>query len=145
MSVWTSIWVVHIVQVPSYPHQSTGQYFDPDHNFFLPNPCHHSLSSSHLKMAVFWGVAPYSLVILMMEAASSSEMSVSFYQTTWHNISEDSHLHAHHCEILNLIFSCHWMCYLISAVERSFYNETHSTYCSDFSHFSGYLRHPHSA
>jgi hypothetical protein len=29
---------------------------------------------------------------LMMEAASTSEISVNFYQTTWHN-TEDSHLH----------------------------------------------------
>jgi hypothetical protein len=32
------------------------------------------------------------LIALMMEAASTSETSVSFYQTTWSNIPEDSHL-----------------------------------------------------
>jgi hypothetical protein len=32
------------------------------------------------------------LIILMMEAASTSEMSVNFYQTTWCNIPEDIHL-----------------------------------------------------
>jgi hypothetical protein len=32
-------------------------------------------------------------ITLMMEVASTSEMSVNFYQTTWHNNPEDSHLH----------------------------------------------------
>jgi hypothetical protein len=36
----------------------------------------------------------------MMEAASTSEMSVIFYQTTQRNNPEDSHLHAHHYENL---------------------------------------------
>jgi hypothetical protein len=31
--------------------------------------------------------------VLMMEAASTSEMSVNFYQTTRRNNPEDSHLH----------------------------------------------------
>jgi hypothetical protein len=31
----------------------------------------------------------------MMEAASTSEMLVNFYQTTWHN-PEDSHLQIHY-------------------------------------------------
>jgi hypothetical protein len=31
-------------------------------------------------------------IIALMEAASSSEMSVNFYQTTWRNIPRDSHL-----------------------------------------------------
>jgi hypothetical protein len=31
------------------------------------------------------------LIAVMMEAASISEMSVNFYQTTQHNIPEDSH------------------------------------------------------
>jgi hypothetical protein len=34
-----------------------------------------------------------SIIALIMEAASTSETSVNFYQTTWHNIPEDSHLH----------------------------------------------------
>jgi hypothetical protein len=63
-----------------------------------------------MKIAVFWVVAPYSLVevyqrfrgtcclhhqaliALMMEAASTSETSVNFYKTTWHYNPEDSHL-----------------------------------------------------
>jgi hypothetical protein len=32
------------------------------------------------------------LIALMMEAASTSEMSVNFYQTTWRRNAEDSHL-----------------------------------------------------
>jgi hypothetical protein len=59
-----------------------------------------------MKMTVFWDVAPYSLVkvyrrlplavfmmiiVLMMEAGSTSETSVNFYQTTLRNIPEDSH------------------------------------------------------
>jgi hypothetical protein len=66
-------------------------------------------------MTVFWDVLPCSLVevhrrfrgvcclhqgTLMMEAASTSETSESFYQTTWRNIPEDSHLHTRRCEIL---------------------------------------------
>jgi hypothetical protein len=31
--------------------------------------------------------------IIRVEAASTSEMSVNFYQTTWRYIPEDSHLH----------------------------------------------------
>jgi hypothetical protein len=44
-------------------------------------------------MAVIWVVAPCSLVItLMMEAASTSETSVNFYQTTRRINPEVSHL-----------------------------------------------------
>jgi hypothetical protein len=63
-----------------------------------------------MKTAVFWIVAPCNLVevyrrfrdaclkaaramiALMMEAASTSKTSVNFYQATWHNNPEDSHL-----------------------------------------------------
>jgi hypothetical protein len=66
------------------------------------------LTVASMKMTVFWDVAPCSLVevyqcfrgacclthrgALTMEAASASETSVNFYQTTWHNIPEASHL-----------------------------------------------------
>jgi hypothetical protein len=33
------------------------------------------------------------LIALMMEAASTSETMVNFYDTTQHNIPEDSHFH----------------------------------------------------
>jgi hypothetical protein len=54
---------------------------------------------------VFWDVAPCSLVevfhqALMMEAVSTYETSVNFYQTTRRNIPEDSHLHTRHQENL---------------------------------------------
>jgi hypothetical protein len=38
------------------------------------------------KISVFWDVA-------MMEAVSTSETSVNFYETTQRNVPEDSHLH----------------------------------------------------
>jgi hypothetical protein len=56
-------------------------------------------------MAAFWDVAPCSLVdndtcfrvltaiVLMMKTVNISETSVNIYQTTRHNIPEDSHLH----------------------------------------------------
>jgi hypothetical protein len=55
-----------------------------------------------MKMTVFWVVASWSgrslptfercLLCLMMEAATTSETSVNFYQTTRRSIPEDSHL-----------------------------------------------------
>jgi hypothetical protein len=61
------------------------------------------------KMTVFWDVAPCSLVLaasvigavtLMMEAASTSETSENFYQTTRRNIPEDIYLHTRRSEKL---------------------------------------------
>jgi hypothetical protein len=61
-----------------------------------------------MKMTVFWDVALCSLVEidqsfrgayclhhqnLMIEEVCTSETSVNFYETTWRNITEDSHLH----------------------------------------------------
>jgi hypothetical protein len=65
-----------------------------------------------LKMAVFWVIAPCSLVkayrrfryayiiALIMEAVSTSKMSVNFYQTTRRNKPEDSQLHTRRRENL---------------------------------------------
>jgi hypothetical protein len=39
-------------------------------------------------------------ITLMMEAASTSEISANFYQTTRRNIPEDSHLHTSNRENL---------------------------------------------
>jgi hypothetical protein len=39
-----------------------------------------------MKVTAFWDIA------VMMEAVSTSETSVNFYQTTRRNIPEDSHL-----------------------------------------------------
>jgi hypothetical protein len=41
----------------------------------------------------------------MMEAASTSETSVNYYQITRRNNPEDSHLHTHRCEKLR----SHWI------------------------------------
>jgi hypothetical protein len=52
-----------------------------------------------MKMAVFWVVAPcsvvevYRLIALMMVAACTSETLVNFNQTTRRSNPEDSHLH----------------------------------------------------
>jgi hypothetical protein len=37
-------------------------------------------------------VLTVSITSLMMDASSTSETSVNLYETTWHNIPEDSHL-----------------------------------------------------
>jgi hypothetical protein len=54
------------------------------------------LTAARMKMTVFWDVAPCSLIefdrCFPMEALSTSEKSVNFYETTWHNMPEDSHL-----------------------------------------------------
>jgi hypothetical protein len=52
--------------------------------------------AANMKMAGFWDAAPCSLVevALMMEAASTSETSVKFHQTTWRSNSKDIHLHS---------------------------------------------------
>jgi hypothetical protein len=51
-----------------------------------------------MKMAVFWAI------VLMMEAVSTSETSVSFYQTIRRNNPEDSHLHTRRRESLRSHF-----------------------------------------
>jgi hypothetical protein len=49
--------------------------------------------SDKVKVAVFWAIA-------LMMAVSTSETSVKFYQTTWRNKPEDSHLHTRRRENL---------------------------------------------
>jgi hypothetical protein len=61
-------------------------------------------TSSFIKMAVFWVVAPCRLIALMMEAARTSETLVQLYQTTWCYNPEDSHLHTHRRENLKSYF-----------------------------------------
>jgi hypothetical protein len=59
---------------------------------------------AHMQMAVYCFLKPYfqvdiseilaaTIKALMLKAASTSEMSEYFYQTTRRNNSEDSHLH----------------------------------------------------
>jgi hypothetical protein len=70
----------------------------------------HVTASQLLNMAVFWVVASCNLVefyqrfrgtcYLMMEAASTSETSVNFYQTTRRYNPEDSDLHTRRRENL---------------------------------------------
>jgi hypothetical protein len=45
-------------------------------------------------------------ITLIMEAASTSETSVNFYQTVWRNIPEDSHLHTYSRENLKSRHFC---------------------------------------
>jgi hypothetical protein len=52
-----------------------------------------------MKMAVFWVIAQWAIA-LMTEAASTSETSINFYQTTRRNNPEDSHLHTRRRENL---------------------------------------------
>jgi hypothetical protein len=50
-------------------------------------------NSINKPMTVFWVAAPCRTIALMMEAASTFETSVNFYQTSLRNHPEDSHLH----------------------------------------------------
>jgi hypothetical protein len=52
---------------------------------------------------------------LTMEAVSSFVTSVSFYQTTWHDIPEDSRLRF--CRRENL--KCHVVCYRVLLIVRA--------------------------
>jgi hypothetical protein len=45
------------------------------------------LTVASVKLTVFWAI-----IALIMEAVSTSEKLVNFYETTLHNIPEDSHL-----------------------------------------------------
>jgi hypothetical protein len=72
------------------------------------------VESTYINIAVFWVVVPYSLIEVyevsevlaasiiraMMEAGSTSETSVNFYQTTRRNNPQDSHLHTRRRENL---------------------------------------------
>jgi hypothetical protein len=49
------------------------------------------------------------LIALMMEAASTSEMLITFYQITWHYNPEHSHLHSCHHENLKFYLITHYL------------------------------------
>jgi hypothetical protein len=62
-------------------------------------------SDAHVQYVWLCGTLKFTdvsevLIALMLEAASTSKTSVNFYQSTWSNIPEDSHLHTHRCENL---------------------------------------------
>jgi hypothetical protein len=73
-------------------------------------------------MAVFWVVAPcslvevYQLIALMMEAARFSETLVNFYQIARRYNPEDSHFRTHRRENLKSIY------YLVYMNPFSFFN-----------------------
>jgi hypothetical protein len=46
-----------------------------------------------MKTTVFWDIVQFSFIALMMEAVSTSETSVNFYETTQRNIPEGCHLY----------------------------------------------------
>jgi hypothetical protein len=50
-----------------------------------------------LLVQVYSNTPPH-LIILMMEAAQTSETLVNLYQAAWHYNPEDSHLHTHYHE-----------------------------------------------
>jgi hypothetical protein len=70
-----------------------------------------SWENNFKNTAVFWDVALCILwaMALVMEAVSTSETSVNFYETTRRNIPKDSHLHIRRCENLKSNFEniCH--------------------------------------
>jgi hypothetical protein len=74
-----------------------------------------------MKMTVFWDDAPCSLIViaLMMEAGGTSETSVNFYETTWCNIPEGSHLHPAFRNLDTL------------TTEKQFYSKNYMTYKCD--------------
>jgi hypothetical protein len=53
-------------------------------------------------MTVSWVV----VITLMLEAASTSEMLVNFYQTIWYNNPQDSHLHVTVFSYTSKYYSC---------------------------------------
>jgi hypothetical protein len=57
-----------------------------------------------------------SITRVIMEAVSTSEMLVNFYQTTWGNIPEDTYFHTCHHENLksHKKYGCH--CYLVGCL-----------------------------
>jgi hypothetical protein len=77
------------------------------------------LTATSMEMAVFWDVPPCSLVDIDRRSSgayypddggrSTSETSVNIYQTTWNNITEDSHL-----QVVNLPSSSTYKLYVIT-------------------------------
>jgi hypothetical protein len=59
------------------------------------------LTAVSMNMAVFWVVG----IVLTMQAASTSETSVNFYQSTRRSSPQDSHLHTCRRENLQSYFT----------------------------------------
>jgi hypothetical protein len=57
------------------------------------------LTAASVKITVFCLAVSIirAIIALMMEAARTYEKSLNFYQTTWRNIPEDSHLQVGYC------------------------------------------------
>jgi hypothetical protein len=66
------------------------------------------LAAASIKVTVFRAVA---IIALIMENARTSETPVNFYQTSWRNNPEESHLQKHSSSIniihLGIIFTMH--------------------------------------
>jgi hypothetical protein len=66
---------------------------------------HHVVWEKFSDVAVVFGASIIrTLIALMMEAASTPETSVNFYQTTQCNNPEDSHLHTRSRENFSCLF-----------------------------------------
>jgi hypothetical protein len=66
-----------------------------------------------LRRVVWWKLTDVEEVLIasiiramMMEAVGISETSVNFYESTWRNIPEDSHIHIRHRENLKSHSRC---------------------------------------
>jgi hypothetical protein len=83
-----------------------------------------------MKMAAFWDVVTCSLVAItmMMETVSSSETSVSIYQTSQCNMPEDSYLHSRLCENRK----SHNICHVFTKNAQNFLIEGSRLNCSHF-------------
>jgi hypothetical protein len=68
-------------------------------------------------MAVFWDVAP---MVLMMEAESASEKSISIYHIAWHSIPEICHIYAHRSENLKYHHANPHTLFLIQQIAYSY-------------------------
>jgi hypothetical protein len=51
-----------------------------------------------LRRVLSYKFTDISLITLMMKAVSTCETLVNFYESTWRNIQEDSHLNTHRRE-----------------------------------------------
>jgi hypothetical protein len=72
----------------------------------------------------------------MMEAVSTSKMSLNFYQTTRRNIPEDSHLHTRRRENLKLLMFSKTACYASNSWYVTFTTRLTEIYNFCLKHFS---------